>query len=85
MYFSNMLRSPSVSFPFHPLPEPVCQFAISFSYRACLFSLVHKPVCQHAKIYSSIAFKGKQKMLSEISDFFILMQKWVSFDSKRKL
>ncbi len=51
----------SVSLLFHPLPKPVCWFAFSFSSRAWLFPLVHKPVRQHAKMYSSIAFKQKPK------------------------
>jgi len=62
----------------------VCKLAFSSFSRACLFSLVHKPVCQHAKIYSSIAFKRKQKMISENRDFFLMQQRGF-FYFKRKL
>jgi hypothetical protein len=66
--FSYLSQNLSVSLPFHPLPEHVCQFAFSSSFRASLFPLVLKSVCQHAKMYSSIALKRKLKMLSKISD-----------------
>jgi hypothetical protein len=78
-----LFLSLSVCLPFHPLPEHVFQFAFSSSFRACLFPLVLKSVCQHAKMYSSVALKRKLKMFSEINDFFILMQK--SGFSKLKL
>ncbi len=88
MYFSKLLTS----LPFHPLHEPVCQFAFSSSSRTCLsvclfilftnlsavslpFHPLPEPVCQFAKINSSIAFMRKRKMLCEINDFLILMQK----------